>query len=101
MMGDGKRAVVRRVVRESIAIAYVVAVLFAWSLSVTRPDIVSPTGVQQAALDTFFFLFAVAGGYLVFGKRALDAAVDSYQKLTMSTEKRNARIAAGDDTSGD
>lgn len=101
MMGDSQRAVVRRVVRGSIAIAYVVAILVAWGLSVTRPDIVSPTGVQQAVLDTFFFVFAVAGGYLVFGKRALDAAVDSYQKLTTDAERRNEPIRTGDDTSGD
>jgi hypothetical protein len=81
-MDDETKAVVRNVVRESVALAYVGTVLSVWVVSVTNLGYVAPSQIQQAFLDTFFFVFAVAGGYLVFGKQALDAAVDTYQKLT-------------------
>lgn len=74
-------AMIRAFAREVAAIVFVGVVLVVWIGSVTPYFVVQLGGVQQAFVDTFFFIFAMAGGYIVFGKKAIDDAIDTYKSI--------------------
>lgn len=72
-----ERIPVNRALREVVALVYVGTILGAWIwATVYRPEV-----RLNPVVDLLFYLFAFAAGYVIFGKRVLNAAIDSYQKL--------------------
>lgn len=82
-MQDETRSIVRRAYREAVSLVFVGTILVVWVLSVFETGIATPAlgGVQQAMVDTIFFVFALAASFLVFGERTIRSAVSLYQDL--------------------
>lgn len=82
-MEEETRQIVRNVVREAVAVLFVLTTLALFLAS--NVDIegltVTLSQFQTMFIDTWMFLFIGAGGFLVFGKRAVDQAVEVWQSV--------------------
>lgn len=83
MLDNGTRTVVRNFVREAVAVTYVIGVLLLFIASTFEIGGVSVTmsDFQTFYIDVWMFLFIGAAGFLVFGKRSIDQAIEVYKMV--------------------
>ena len=77
------RQVVRNVVREAVAVLWVLTALALFvARAVDIPGLtVSLSEIEATFLNTWVFIFIGAGGFLVFGKKAVSDAVEVYNMI--------------------
>lgn len=74
---------VNKGLREVVALGFVVTILTAEVVAIFfDPAIASRRPVFFAFIDATFGVFVIGAGYVVFGKRVIDAAIDTYKQLT-------------------